>query len=69
MAHAVHPNYSEKHQEKHQPQIHKGPVVKVNVNQRYATSGPTSFLIKQLAKKNNIPVQDFCIRSDSECGR
>jgi aspartyl aminopeptidase len=60
---------SEKHQENHKPQIHKGPVIKVNANQRYATNGSTSFLLKQLAKNNKIPTQDFCIRQDSECGR
>jgi len=51
MAHSCHPNYSDKHEVNHKIQMHKGPVVKVNVQQRYATSLPTSFLIKELAKK------------------
>ena len=32
MAHAVHPNYSEKHQGQHQPKIQEGIVVKINAN-------------------------------------
>lgn len=32
MAHAVHPNYSEKHQPQHQPKIHEGIVLKINAN-------------------------------------
>jgi len=68
MAHSCHPNYSDKHEVNHKIQMHKGPVVKVNVQQRYATSLPTSFLIKELAKKKNIPIQYFCVKNDTVCG-
>ena len=57
MAHAVHPNYSEKHQNQHGPKMHKGPVIKTNANQRYATSSWTGFLIRELAERNSIPIQ------------
>jgi len=68
MAHGVHPNYSEKHDPNHKPKLHGGLVVKANANQRYASVAPTAFFIKELARRNDIPVQDFVVRNDSLCG-
>jgi aspartyl aminopeptidase len=68
MAHGVHPNYGEKHDENHQPAMHKGPVIKYNANQRYATTSVTAFLLKELARRHSIPMQEFVVRNDSPCG-
>lgn len=68
MAHALHPNYSEVHDENHRPALHKGLVIKSNANQRYATSGHTGFIMDEIARMNNIPVQKFVVRNDSGCG-
>lgn len=57
MAHGVHPNFTEKHEEHHRPELQKGLVIKHNANQRYATSGVTSFLFKEVARLSDLPTQ------------
>ncbi|GMP22285.1 hypothetical protein CsSME_00000370 [Camellia sinensis var. sinensis] len=68
MAHGVHPNFTDKHEEHHRPELQKGLVIKYNANQRYATSGVTAFLFKEIAKIHNLPTQEFAVRNDMGCG-
>lgn len=68
MAHGVHPNFVDKHEEHHRPELQKGLVIKHNANQRYATSGITSFLFKEVARLHSLPTQDFVVRNDMGCG-
>ncbi|SEL49666.1 aspartyl aminopeptidase [Aquimarina amphilecti] len=68
MAHAVHPNYTSKHDANHKPIIGAGPVIKSNANMRYATDAFSIAKFKQWCKKSNVPFQDFCSRNDIGCG-
>ncbi|KAK9836496.1 hypothetical protein WJX74_001703 [Apatococcus lobatus] len=68
MAHAVHPNYADKHDGQHQPKFGQGIVIKHNVNQRYATNSVSSTLFREVARRHGIPTQDFAVRSDMACG-
>ena len=67
-AHAIHPNFADRHDENHGPQLNHGPVIKVNASQRYATSSETSGLFRLLAEQEGVPVQSFVVRSDMGCG-
>jgi len=67
-AHGVHPNYADKHDENHGPILNRGPVIKLNANQRYATNSETSAIFKQLAQQESVEVQAFVVRSDMGCG-
>lgn len=67
-AHGIHPNYANKHDANHGPLLNHGPVIKVNANQRYATSSETSSFFKLLCQQAEIPVQSFVTRSDLGCG-
>ena len=67
-AHAVCPNYMSVHDKLHSPRLGEGTVIKTNDNQRYATNGVTGFLVRELARKHNIKVQEFMVRNDCPCG-
>ena len=67
-AHALHPNYRDKHDTQHSPIINQGPVIKINANQRYASNSITSADFRHLCQQNDIPVQSFVTRSDMGCG-
>lgn len=67
-SHAVHPNYSGKHELSQPPFLNKGPTVKHNVNQRYASDAEGTLVLQIIAKKHGIPLQEFVIRQDTNCG-
>jgi aspartyl aminopeptidase len=67
-AHGLHPNYMDKHDENHAPLLNRGPVIKINNNQRYATNGETSAAFRMLCQKAQVPVQTFVVRNDMACG-
>lgn len=67
-AHAIHPNYADRHDSNHGPQLNAGPVIKINNNQRYATTSETAALFRHLCQQAEVPVQTFVVRSDMGCG-
>ncbi|NYT72143.1 M18 family aminopeptidase [Halomonas sp. QX-2] len=67
-AHALHPNFRDKHDERHGPAINGGPVIKVNSSQRYATNSVTGALFRDVCREADVPVQSFVTRADMGCG-
>ncbi|MGK0290537.1 MAG: aspartyl aminopeptidase [bacterium] len=67
-AHAVHPNYASYHDANHAPLINEGPVIKINANQRYATTSETTTDFIRYCKKAKVPYQKFVTRTDLGCG-
>jgi aspartyl aminopeptidase len=68
MAHAVHPNYHDRHEPRHKPYLGGGPVLKSNANQRYATSAASAAEVRRLAREAGVTLQDFISRNDLGCG-
>jgi len=68
MAHAVHPNYAEKHDKLHRPLLGRGPVVKVNANQSYATDGIAQGVFVEACRAEGVAPQFFVARNDQPCG-
>lgn len=67
-AHALHPNFTDKHDAAHGPALNGGPVIKVNANQRYATNSATAAMLRDLCREAEVPVQTFVTRADMGCG-
>ena len=67
-AHGIHPNYTDRHDANHGPILNKGPVIKVNANQRYATNSETEGYFSLLCEENKVPCQKFVSRTDMACG-
>ena len=67
-AHGIHPNYADRHDSNHGPLLNRGPVIKINANQRYASSSETTGLFRMLAAAEDVPVQSFVVRTDMACG-
>ena len=67
-AHAVHPNYPDRHELNNAPNVNEGVVVKTNVNQRYATSASSLVPIVHAASTAGVNLQTFSSRNNIACG-
>ncbi|MFF4347259.1 M18 family aminopeptidase [Streptomyces sp. NPDC001530] len=66
--HAVHPNYAERHDPTHHPRANGGPILKVNVNNRYATDGSGRAVFAAACEKADVPFQSFVSNNSMPCG-
>ncbi|MAT04195.1 MAG: M18 family aminopeptidase [Acidimicrobiaceae bacterium] len=67
-AHAIHPNYQDRHDHAHGPIVNRGPAIKINSNQRYATSSATAALFRRACEAASVPHQTFVSRNNMPCG-
>ncbi len=67
-AHATHPNFKDTSDPAHKIFLNKGPVIKNNANQRYATNSISSARYKQICTEAKVTPQEFVMRSDMPCG-
>lgn len=68
MAHAVHPDFADRHEPSHTPVLGGGPVLKLNANQSYATDGRTGGWFAERCADAGVPLQHFVSRADLPCG-
>ncbi|MFD7918023.1 M18 family aminopeptidase [Streptomyces sp. NPDC059740] len=66
--HAVHPNYPERHEPGHHPAPNGGPILKVNVNQRYATDSSGRAVFARACERAGVPWQTFVSNNTVPCG-
>lgn len=68
MAHALHPNYPEKHDPTNHPIMNQGPVIKINANQKYITDGDSAAVFVTICQMAGVPYQTFVNHSDMAGG-
>lgn len=67
-AHAVHPNFTDKHDSSYAPVINGGPAIKMSSTFRYATTAETATFFMNLCKTADVPFQKMINRSDVPSG-
>lgn len=68
VTHAAHPNYLELHEPDHRTLPNRGPALKVNANQRYATDAPGAAAWQRACRDAGVPTQVFVGRNTVPCG-
>jgi len=68
MAHAMHPGYPEKYEPGNHPYMNRGPAIKRNVNQRYATDGETGAWFAEYCRSAGFEPQQYVHRTGLRCG-
>lgn len=68
VGHAVHPNYSERHDPENRPVAGGGPILKINANQRYATDAHGAAAWNAACRRAGVPAQEFVSNNAMPCG-
>lgn len=68
LAHAVHPNFADKHDAENRPILGGGPVIKYSASQRYATTAYSAARFAAACERAGVPCQKFVSRNDVPCG-
>lgn len=68
MAHAYQPNFPSAYDPEHKVQVNKGPVIKINVNQRYTSESVSEAIFKKQCQSAGTPWQQYAHRSEIACG-
>ncbi len=68
LTHALHPNYSDKHEPRHPILMQHGVVIKYSAQHRYASDADSGGIIAAICHKNGIPLQRFVSRGDIPSG-
>ena len=67
-AHAVHPNHAELADPTHRPHMNKGIVMKYNSALLYTSDSLSGAIMTEICRRENLPLQLFCNRSDIRGG-
>ena len=68
MAHAYQPIFPLAYDPDHKVTVNKGPVIKVNANQRYSTESVSQAMFVDWCEQVGVPYQTYSHRSDLGCG-
>jgi aspartyl aminopeptidase len=68
VGHAVHPNYPERHDPTNRPLVGRGPLLKINANQRYATDALGAAEFARACAQAGVEYQEFVSNNSMPCG-
>ncbi|NOQ63441.1 MAG: M18 family aminopeptidase [Methyloprofundus sp.] len=68
MAHAYQPNFPAAYEPEHKVYVNKGPVIKLNANQRYSSETVSEAMFIRWCQQANVPFQKYAHRTDIPCG-
>lgn len=68
MAHAYQPNFPAAFDAEHKIKVNQGPVIKINANQRYASTSHSVALFTRWCDIADVPYQLYAHRTDLACG-